>query len=166
MTFCNSAKTVFNVCKRNGFELVVVDSLASSVMSIGAFIFSIGLATIPWIALVVINPPDDMDGTYFAYTGGVCGVSFLLAMLVLGSFTGVVLNSASTLFICFVADRDAVSHAPAYGNGQAQAEVVQATHVQVVHGAFLETHKPVYSLQEDGKQASQSTTPTQPLWPH
>ena len=57
----------------------------------------------------------------------------------LGSFSGIVLNAATTLFICFVADRDAQTHGSAYGGGT--HEIVLAQHVQVVHGSFLETHQ-------------------------
>ena len=165
-SFCHSAKSVYHVCKRSGFELVVVDSLASSVMSMGAFVFSVGFATIPWIALVLVNPPDDMDSTYFGYTGGLCAVAFLLAMVVFGSFTGVVLNAAGTLFICFVSDRDASSsqHGSSYAGagGSDGAPLTQATHVQLVHGAFMETHKPSAALQEDDTYGKGEPAP--PVW--
>ena len=160
-SFCDSAKTVYNVCKRNGFELVVVDQLASSVMGMGAFVFSLGFASLPWIALVEINPPENPDGTFFAYTGGMCGVAFVLAIVVLGSFTGVVINAASALFIAFVADRDAASQqGGSYGG--AGSDLSQAPHVQIVHGAFLETHKPVFSLQEDNSRTEKDAVP--PMW--
>lgn len=141
-SFVQSAKTVSAVCRRNGFEIVVVDSLASAVLSMGAFIFSLALATIPWIALVIIEPLDEepLSDSYYAYTGGLCGAAFLVGMIVLGSFSGIVLNAASTLFICFVVDRDVQTHGTAYGNGEQQ--IVLATHVQVVHATFLETHPP------------------------
>ena len=72
-------------------------------------------------------------------TGILCGAAFVFGMIVLGSFSGIVLNAATTLFICFVADRDAQTHGSAYGGGT--PEVVLAQHVQVVHGSFLETHQ-------------------------
>ena len=79
-----------------------------------------------------------------------CGVAFLLAMVVLGSFTGVVLNAASTLFICFVSDRDAAAQSgSSYGGGVSQ-QASQPAHVTVIHGAFLTTHPPKMNLQEGG----------------
>ena len=48
-------------------EIVVVDSLASAVLNMGAFIFSLALATIPWIALVVVEPIDELSDTYYVY---------------------------------------------------------------------------------------------------
>ena len=48
-------------------EIVVVDSLASAVLNMGAFIFSLALATIPWIALVVVEPIDELSDTYYIY---------------------------------------------------------------------------------------------------
>lgn len=48
-------------------EIVVVDSLASAVLNMGAFIFSLALATIPWIALVVVDPIEELTDTYYIY---------------------------------------------------------------------------------------------------
>ena len=121
----------------------------------GAFIFSLGentsnphhnmingpiseillavaaLAGIPWIALVVVEPIEELSDEYYIYTGILCAAAFIVGMIVLGSFSGIVLNAATTLFICFVADRDAQTHGSAYGGGGGGQEVVLAQHVQV-----------------------------------
>ena len=136
-----SAKTVTNVMKRNGFDLFIVDSLAFTVLNMSALIFSLALAAIPWLAMITINPPDPIEDSYYAYTGALCGVALVLGMVVLGSFSGIVLNAATTLFICYVADRDAATHGAAYGGGGG-GELVLAAHVQKIHENFEVTHKP------------------------
>ena len=62
-------------------EIVVVDSLASAVLNMGAFIFSLALATIPWIALVVVEPIDELSDTYYVYVSHASPLELLLAFL-------------------------------------------------------------------------------------
>lgn len=73
-------------------------------------------------------------------TGILCGAAFIFGMIILGSFSDIVLNAATTLFICFVVDRDAITYGTMYITSSGSQELVLARHVKVVHCSFLTTH--------------------------
>ena len=107
-----------------------MDGLASLVIGLTSFICSLGLATIPWLALSSNAPEGEEEAEYRAWLALLSGAAFLVSAFVLQSFggksraiiadiwvaffqrvpatlvvrTGIVLNAVDTLFVCFVVD--------------------------------------------------------------
>lgn len=52
-------------------EIVVVDSIASAVLNMGAFFFSFALATVLWIILVAVDPIEDPSDNYYIFVSSV-----------------------------------------------------------------------------------------------
>ena len=73
----------------DGYNVIVVDGLASLVIGLTSFICSLGLATIPWLALSR-NAPEGGEGEaeYRAWLGLLSGAAFVVSAFVLQSFGG------------------------------------------------------------------------------
>jgi hypothetical protein len=121
------------------FELIVVDSLASTVMGVIVFFCSAALASVPWFVMTAGR--EELSNEYVGYTGALCAVAFVLAAFILGSFAAIITSAATALFVLFVVDRDAEMSGGSSYIGQKSA-VNHPAHVVVVHGTFLETHPP------------------------
>jgi hypothetical protein len=105
-SFWQSGKTIKSIFLRHGISMYIVDRLASFVMGMMGAVLALALATVPWFGIAYsLTPEEREDPGWQGYTAMVCATAFVVALVVIQSFSGVVLNAVDALFICFAADK-------------------------------------------------------------
>lgn len=103
--FCDSAKSTFEMLKRNLVSTVVVDRIVGMVLGGGAFIMAVAVAIfLGTTSSSLMSETDDVVA--IVITVVVASVGFLLSIITLSFIIRVIETAANTVFVCYTIDKD------------------------------------------------------------
>lgn len=114
-SFCDSAKSTFDLLKRNLLSTLVVDSMSGMVLGLGSLVFGVLVAFAGRIAAKGIASDYGTNGDIYLWV--FFAFAFYFSFAIMSFFGGVILNIVDAVFIFYAIDKDTQTQPNQYSQG-------------------------------------------------
>eukprot|EP00753_Platysulcus_tardus_P017576 PLAT6440.2.p1 GENE.PLAT6440.2~~PLAT6440.2.p1 ORF type:complete len:566 (-),score=131.34 PLAT6440.2:209-1906(-) len=103
---CSNARSTYHLLRRNMLSAVVVDTVSDSILSATAFVLAVPVGVLGMAIPALVPFPPGLSSVRFTVIAA-CGLfAFVIGLVVLCFFAGLVSSFINSVFVCYAIDKD------------------------------------------------------------